>query len=77
MADLKNSVSAYLGVYKDAHNYVSLEGELRGSSRKIITEIFEGLFGRNALLSLSDAGKKFLGLGQLDFGDSFMALEDI
>jgi RNA-directed DNA polymerase len=77
MADLKNSVSAYLGVYKDAHNFPSLEGELRCSSRKIITEIFEGLFGREVLLSLPDAGKRFLGLDQLDFGDGFIAVEDI
>jgi len=64
--DLSKSISAYLGIYKDAHNYKQFEAELRGQGRAIIVKIFKDLFGQQALSSLTPEGRKFLGLEILD-----------
>ena len=60
--DLSSSISAYLGIYKDTYNYGSLEGELKGLRRSMITSIFKDLFGNECLLTLSPEGMKFLGI---------------
>jgi group II intron reverse transcriptase/maturase len=66
IVDLSKSISAYLGIYKDAYNYKQFEDELRGQSRSVIVRLFEELFGQQALGSLSPAGRKFLGIEILD-----------
>jgi RNA-directed DNA polymerase len=66
IVDLSRSISAYLGIYKDAYNYKQFEGDLRGRSRAIIQRLFEELFGQQALNTLSPEGRKFLGIGILD-----------
>lgn len=66
IVDLSKSVSAYLGIYKDAHNYKHFEQDLRGQARAIIIKIFKDLFGQQALSSLTAEGRKFLGLEILD-----------
>ncbi len=40
--DLLKSISSYLGIYKDAHNYQQFENELRGQARAIIVQLFKG-----------------------------------
>jgi RNA-directed DNA polymerase len=60
--DLSSSISAYLVIYKDTYNYGSLEGELKGLRRSMITSIFKDLFGNECLLTLSPEGMKFLGI---------------
>jgi RNA-directed DNA polymerase len=60
--DLSSSISAYLGIYKDTYNYGSLEGELKGLRRSMITSIFKDLFGNKCLLTLSPEGMQFLGI---------------
>jgi RNA-directed DNA polymerase len=66
IVDLSKSVSAYLGIYKDAHNYKQFEDHLRGQARQIIVKIFQDLFGLEALSSLTAEGRKFLGIEVLD-----------
>ena len=60
--DLSRSVAAYLGIYKDAYNYRSLEAELKGLRRSVLTSIFRDLFGYECLQALSPKGMKFLGI---------------
>ncbi len=64
--DLLKSISSYLGIYKDAHNYQQFENELRGQARAIIVQLFKELFGQQALGSLTADGRKFLGIEKLD-----------
>jgi RNA-directed DNA polymerase len=64
--DLSKSISAYLGIYRDAHNYKHFEGELRGQGRAVILQLFKELFGQKALNSLTIEGRKFLGIEVLD-----------
>lgn len=66
VVDLSKSISAYLGIYKDASNYSMLESELRGLRRSIVATIFRDLFGRECLQSLSPERKKFLGIQLTD-----------
>jgi predicted DNA-binding protein YlxM (UPF0122 family) len=66
IVDLSKSISAYLGIYKDAHNYKQFENELRGQARAIILQLFKDLFGQQALSSLTKDGQKFLGIEILD-----------
>jgi RNA-directed DNA polymerase len=62
IVDLSRSIAAYLGIYKDAYNYRSLEDELKGLRRSILTAIFMDLFGNECLQALSPEGMKFLGI---------------
>jgi RNA-directed DNA polymerase len=66
IVDLSKSISAYLGIYKDAYNYDAFEGELRGHARAIIAKIFKDIFGEESLASLTDDSRKFLGLKGFD-----------
>ena len=66
VVDLSKSISAYLGIYRDVHNYKEFNDELRGQARIIIIQLFVELFGQEALNSLSAAGRKFLGIEILD-----------
>jgi RNA-directed DNA polymerase len=62
MIDLSKSISAYLGIYKDAYNYAVFEGELRGQVRMIIAKIFRDIFGERSLSTLTGDSRKFLGI---------------
>jgi hypothetical protein len=75
IVDLWNSVATYLGIYRDAYNFVVLDSELRRVARKIIGDIFLDVFGENALDKVTEAGRDFLGIGQLDVPDSANDLE--
>jgi RNA-directed DNA polymerase len=66
IVDLSKSISAYLGIYKDAHNYNQLKEELRGQARTIIVKLFKDLFGEQSLSSLTAEGREFLGIEILD-----------
>jgi group II intron reverse transcriptase/maturase len=74
IVELWQSISAYLGAYKDAHNFPKFEGELRQIARATISKIFLDIFGENALGKLTSHQKNFLGIGHLDFPE---ALNDI
>jgi RNA-directed DNA polymerase len=69
VVDLWQSIAAYLGTYRDAFNYDSLEAHLRATARKIIGDIFLELFGENALSRITSEGKEFLGMGKVDFDE--------
>jgi group II intron reverse transcriptase/maturase len=66
VVDMTKSMSAYLGIYKDAYNYIQFDGDLRGQSRAIIRQLFKDIFGQDALSSLTDDSKKCLGIDILD-----------
>lgn len=66
IVDLSRSIAAYLGIYKDAHNYISLECDLNELRRAIVAAIFKGLFGYENMRSLSPDKKRFLGIDLLD-----------
>jgi RNA-directed DNA polymerase len=69
VVEIWDSVAAYLAVYRDTYNYVSLDSALRATSSKIIGEIFFELFGQHALSNLTTEGRRFLGMSHVDFGD--------
>jgi RNA-directed DNA polymerase len=62
VVELSRSIAAYLGIYRDAHNYRNLENELKGLRQSILTGIFRDLFGYECLQALSREGMKFLGI---------------
>jgi RNA-directed DNA polymerase len=66
IVDLWKSVSAYLGIYKDAQNFVVLDSELRAAARAIISDLLTDIFGEDALLRVDSRGRNFLGIGDLD-----------
>jgi RNA-directed DNA polymerase len=63
--DLSRSISAYLGIYHDAYNYAVLDAEMRGAMRSILSDLYGDVFGKDALERLDEAGRDFLGIGQL------------
>jgi hypothetical protein len=68
IVEIWDSISAYLAVYKDAYNYVSLDSTLRATSSKIIGDIFLELFGERSLSNITTEGRRFLGMSHVDFG---------
>jgi len=66
VVELWRSISSYLGIYKDAHNFTTLDSELRGTARGVISDIFRDVFGDTALAKVTDDGRDFLGIGELN-----------
>ena len=66
IVDLSKSIAAYLGIYKDAFNYLKFEAEMKSLGRSIVSAIFRDLFGHESLRLLTPDGKKFLGIEILD-----------
>ena len=66
VVELWRSISSYLGIYKDAYNFAVLDSELRGTARRIISDIFKDVFGHAALSNVTDDGRDFLGIGELN-----------
>ena len=66
VVELWRSISSYLGIYKDAYNFAILDSELRGTARRIISDIFKDVFGDTALAKVTDDGRDFLGIGELN-----------
>lgn len=65
IVELSKSIAAYLGVYRDAHNYVVLDAELRAAMRLILSDFYRDIFGEDSFEKLDDAGKNFLGISDL------------
>ena len=66
VVELWRSISSYLGIYRDAYNFTILDSELRGIARRIIADIFKDVFGNAALEKVTDEGRNFLGIGDLN-----------
>jgi len=66
VVELWRSISSYLGIYRDAYNFTILDSELRGTARRIIADIFKDVFGNAALEKVTDDGRNFLGIGDLN-----------
>jgi hypothetical protein len=66
IVDLARSITAYLGIYKDAFNFSDFEGELRGTGRAVARAIFEDVFGQESLRSLTPKAQKFVGIDVLE-----------
>jgi len=76
IVDLRKSISAYRGIYMDAFNYAALDSELRAAERRIISDILVDIFGEDALAKVSNIGRDFLGIGELDVAPVVNDLED-
>jgi RNA-directed DNA polymerase len=61
LTNLSKSVDAYRGSYRDAHNFIVLDQELKHANRKVVSNIFADIFGPGALELLRSHHKKFLG----------------
>jgi hypothetical protein len=77
VVDLSRSVSAYLGIYKDAYNYAVLDSELRSVTRAVLVNLFEDIFGESVLGKVTDRGRNFLGIGDLIMPGPSNDLEDL
>jgi hypothetical protein len=66
VVQLARSVSSYLGIYRDAHNFKHFENQLRAEFRKILSQFFMDILGRDALTKLTNENRNFLGIGHLD-----------
>jgi RNA-directed DNA polymerase len=77
VVDLAKSISAYLGIYKDAYNYAVLDSELRSVTRSVLVNLFEDIFGASVLDKVTDRGRNFLGIGDLIMPDPSNDLEDL
>jgi len=75
VVELWQSISAYLGAYKDADNFSKLDQELRNIARTTISQVFIDIFGQNALSKLTSTQKNFLGIGHLDFPEGLNDLD--
>ncbi|MGY0572395.1 reverse transcriptase domain-containing protein [Bradyrhizobium sp. RDM12] len=73
VADLGRSIASYMRLYRGVYDYPRLDSELRRIARKVLSGIFEDVFGVGALKGVTDDGKDFLGLGALEFpeGEEF------
>ena len=67
VADLGRSIASYMRLYRGVHDYPRLDSELRRVARKVLSGIFEDVFGAGVLNSVTDDGREFLGLGTLEF----------
>jgi RNA-directed DNA polymerase len=70
MVDVWNSIAAYFSIYKGAYNFVSMDSALRGTSRKIISDILLDLFGEQALSKITFEQRRFLGISHVEFDES-------
>jgi hypothetical protein len=77
IVDLSKSIAAYLGIYKDAYNYVVFDSELRSLTRAVLTNLFEDIFGVSVLDRVNDKGRNFLGIGDLIMPPASSNLEDL
>jgi RNA-directed DNA polymerase len=70
MVEVWSSIASYFSIYKGAYNFVSLDSALRGTSRKIISNILLDIFGEHALSRITPDQAKFLGLKLLEFDET-------
>lgn len=59
---LSKSVAAYLGVYRNAHNYPVLLRELEECMKLILANLYSDIFGVNVLEKLDEDAQRFLGI---------------
>jgi RNA-directed DNA polymerase len=59
---LSRSIAAYLGVYKNAHDYIALETELERTMNVVLSNLYSDIFGIDVCEKLDDQAKHFLGL---------------
>jgi hypothetical protein len=59
---LSRSVAAYLGVYRNAHNYPVLLRELEACMKLILANLYSDIFGVDVLEKLDEHAKRFLGI---------------
>lgn len=57
--DLSRSIAAYLGVYRDAHNFIALQSELRACTRRVMEGIYADVFGKSIFNNVTDQGRNF------------------
>jgi RNA-directed DNA polymerase len=62
---LSRSVAAYLGVYRNAHNYPVLLRELEGCMKLILANLYSDIFGVDVFEKLDEPAKRFLGIDMI------------
>jgi RNA-directed DNA polymerase len=72
---LSRSISAYLGVYRNAHNYPVLLAELEKTTRVVLSNLYSDIFGVNALERLDERAMRFLGMDAATMSASAQALD--
>ncbi|BCW90536.1 hypothetical protein sos41_37070 [Alphaproteobacteria bacterium SO-S41] len=59
---LSRTLSAYRGAYAHASNYQALDGQLRATTRAIIKDVLETIFGFEIVRNITPEGQQFLGI---------------
>jgi RNA-directed DNA polymerase len=59
---LSRSIAAYLGVYRNAHDYPLLLAELEGSMKLILSNLYSDIFGVDVFERLDEPARRFLGI---------------
>lgn len=61
-ARLSRSIAAYLGVYRNAHDYSILLMELENTMKVILSNLYSEVFGEDVCENLDERAKRFLGI---------------
>jgi RNA-directed DNA polymerase len=72
---LSRAVSAYLGVYRNAHNYPVLLAELEMTMRFILSNLYSDIFGKDACERLDERAMRFLGMDAATMSASAQGLD--
>lgn len=59
---VSRSVAAYLGAYRQAHNYVRLLSDLERTMKNVQLSLYTDIFGADAIGNLDDARRRFLSI---------------
>jgi RNA-directed DNA polymerase len=59
---LSRSIAAYLGVYRNAHDYAILLMELENMMKVILLNLYSDIFGEDVCDNLDERAKRFLGI---------------
>lgn len=62
---LSRSVAAYLGVYRQAHDYVTLLSELERTMKIVQSNLYADIFGADVIGNLNERAKRFLSIEEV------------
>ncbi|MCE4225878.1 hypothetical protein HCU64_19170 [Methylobacterium sp. C25] len=66
MQNLNQSINSYLGIYKDAANFIDFRARLGAEVDKITRELFVELFGTEAISQLDERKRQFIGIPKIN-----------
>lgn len=62
---LTRSVAAYLGAYRQAHDYVTLLSELERTMKIVQSNLYIDIFGADVIANLDEGAKRFLSIAEI------------